>query len=126
MSRGIEAFDALYQAAQLLSTGKLEVTQLTYPSALQVNRRYLARSIPDSAKLVTLKSPKGTGKTQFLESVVSDAIATGQWVLVIGHRQLLSALCHRFSIPYRSQVVRHCAVLGYGLCVDSLHPESQA
>lgn len=88
MSRGIEAFDALYQAAQLLSNWQARsFTQLTYPSVLQVNRRYLGEiSIPDSAKLVTVKSPKGTGKTQFLESVVSDAIATGQWMLVIGHR----------------------------------------
>ncbi len=131
MSRGIEAFDALYQAAQLLSNWQARsFTQLTYPSALQVNRRYLGElSIPDSAKLVTVKSPKGTGKTQFLESVVSDAIATGQWVLVIGHRvQLVEALCHRFSIPYITEVRSDDtgAVLGYGLCVDSLHPESQA
>jgi hypothetical protein len=60
---------------------------------------------------------------------VHDALACGQWVLVVGHRvQLLEALCERFGIPYITEVrtSETGAVLGYGLCVDSLHPESQA
>ena len=105
-------------------------TRLTYPADVIVNRRYLGQvSIPDSASLVAIKSPKGTGKTKELESIVHDAIAGGQWVLVVGHRvQLLEALCHRFGIPYITEVrsSETGAVLGYGLCIDSLHPESQA
>ncbi len=104
--------------------------QLTYPADVIVNRRYLGQvSIPDSAQLVAIKSPKGTGKTYSLESVVHDALADGQWVLVIGHRvQLVEALCHRFGIPYITEVrsSETGAVLGLGLCTDSLHPESQA
>jgi len=47
----------------------------------------------------------------------------------VGHRvQLVEALCDRFGIPYITEVKSSetGAVLGYGLCVDSLHPESQA
>ena len=129
--RGAEAFDALYQAAQLLKNWQARsFAQLTYPAAFTVNRRYLGDiSIPDDAKLVAITSPKGTGKTQFLESVVSSALDRGQWVLVIGHRvQLVEALCHRFGIPYVTEVRSSSfgAALGYGLCIDSLHPGSQA
>lgn len=129
--RGAEALDALYQAAHLLENWQARsFSQLTYPAALTVERRYLGDiSIPDDAKLVALKSPKGTGKTQFLESVVSDTLARGQWVLVPGHRvQLVEALCHRFGIPYVTEVrsSETGAALGYGLCIDSLHPGSQA
>ena len=105
-------------------------TQLAYAPDILVNRRYLGEiSIPLAAQLVAVKSPKGTGKTHLLESVVTDAIANGQWVLVVGHRvQLVEALCHRFGIPYITEVrtSETGSVLGYGLCVDSLHPQSQA
>jgi len=117
-------------AASLETWSGRSYTQLTYPTDVTVNRRYLGEiSIPNSAQLVAIKSPKGTGKTHSLESVVGDALADGQWVLVVGHRvQLAEALCHRFGIPYITEVreSEFGAVLGYGLCVDSLHPESQA
>ncbi len=105
-------------------------TQLAYAPDILVNRRYLGEiPLPVAAQLVAIKSPKGTGKTHLLESVVAEAIANGQWVLVVGHRvQLVEALCHRFGIPYITEVrtSQTGAVLGYGLCVDSLHPQSQA
>lgn len=112
-----------------LWSGK-STTQLNYPADVTVNRRYLGEmNIPNWAQLVAIKSPKGTGKTKSLESVVSDALDLGQWVLVVGHRvQLLEALCERFGIPYITEVRSSDtgAVLGYGLCVDSLHPQSGA
>ncbi len=128
---GTDAFEQVYQSAQLLEVWQAKsFSQLTYPAALKVNQRYLSRiSIPEQAKLVALKSAKGTGKTQFLESVVSEAISNGQWVLVIGHRvQLVEALCYRFGISYVTEVrlSETGALMGYGLCIDSLHPTSQA
>jgi hypothetical protein len=128
---GTDAFEQVYQSAQLLEAWQARsFSQLTYGAALEVNQRYLdGISIPEQAKLVALKSPKGSGKTQFLESVVSEAIANGQWVLVIGHRvQLVEALCHRFGISYVTEVrsSETGALLGFGLCIDSLHPKSQA
>jgi hypothetical protein len=130
-AHGETAFDIVVSLAASLETWSgRSYTQLTYPADVSVNRRYLGEmNIPNSAQLVAIKSPKGTGKTHELESVVGDALALGQWVLVVGHRvQLVEALCHRFGIPYITEVrtSETGSVLGYGLCVDSLHPESSA
>lgn len=129
--QGADVFEQVYQSAQLLENWQARsFSQLTHRASLTVNRRYLGDiPIPSDARLVALRSAKGTGKTQFLESVVSDALARGQRVLVVGHRvQLVEALCHRFGIPYVTEVRTSAtgAILGYGLCIDSLHPESQA
>ncbi|MBR8833260.1 MAG: DUF3854 domain-containing protein [Stigonema ocellatum SAG 48.90 = DSM 106950] len=130
-AHGEVAFDTAYQTAVPLDTWKAQaLMRLTYLPDLQVNRRYLGElSIPEPAKLIGIKSPKGTGKTQFLESIVEQALARQQWVLVIGHRvRLVEALCQRFGINYITEVKDNPegALLGYGLCLDSLHPTSQA
>ncbi|MGL4880681.1 MAG: DUF3854 domain-containing protein, partial [Waterburya sp.] len=85
--------------------------------------------IPDTAKLICLKSPKDTGKTHLLEQIVQQAIRAGQWVLLLTHRiQLGEALCQRVGLPYLTEIktVEYGTVLGYGLCIDSLHPNSGA
>jgi len=128
---GQEAFDHAYQTAVPLDTWKAQsLMRLTYLPDLQVNQRYLEElSIPKHAKLIGIKSPKGTGKTQFLESIVEQALARQQWILVIGHRvRLVEALCQRFGINYITEVKdnQEGTHLGYGLCLDSLHPTSQA
>jgi hypothetical protein len=125
------AFDQAYQTAVPLDTWKAQsLTGLTYPPTIQINRRYLGElSIPEDAKLIGIKSPKGTGKTQWLETIVKEAIKRQKWVLVIGHRvRLVEALCQRFGLNYVTQIQdkETGARLGYGLCVDSLHPTSQA
>lgn len=130
-SHAQEAFDQAYQIAVPLDTWKAQsLMQLTYPDDLQVNSRYLGElPIPGDAKLIAIKSPKGTGKTQFLEGIVKQALARQQWVLVIGHRvRLVEALCQRFGLKYITEVKddQEAALLGYGLCIDSLHPNSQA
>ena len=86
-------------------------------------------SIPDNAKLICLKSPKGTGKTYLLEQIVDRATREGKWVLLLTHRiQLGEALCQRVGLPYLTEIktVEYGSVLGYGLCIDSLHPNSGA
>jgi hypothetical protein len=128
---GESLFDLVVNNATSLETWSAKsYKELNYPADVSVSRRYLGQvSIPNWAQLVAIKSPKGTGKTKSLESVVSDALENGQWVLVIGHRvQLVEALCDRFGIPYITEVKSSetGAVLGYGLCIDSLHPQSQA
>lgn len=128
---GAAAFEQVYQSAQILEVWRARsFTQLTYPAAQTVERRYLGQlSIPSHAKLVAIKSPKDTGKTRTLEGIVADAIASGQWVLVLTHRvQLGQALCQRFGVPYitETRTFEFGTVLGFGLCIDSLHPKSQA
>lgn len=86
-------------------------------------------NIPDDAKLICLKSPKGTGKTHLIEQIVNQATKEGKWVLLLTHRiQLGEALCQRVGLPYLTEIktVEYGTVLGYGLCIDSLHPNSGA
>lgn len=86
-------------------------------------------NIPNTAKLMGLKSPKGSGKTYLLEQIVDRAIKEGKWVLLLTHRiQLGEALCQRVGLPYLSEIktVEYGTILGYGLCIDSLHPNSGA
>ncbi len=131
VAQGTVAFEELYRTAPTLDNWRAQsFTQLTYPADLTIERRYFGEiSIPSSAQLVCLKGGKGTGKTQVLESIVSEALFNGQWVLVVGHRvQLVEALCARFGLPYVTEVRTSDTgkTLGYGLCLDSLHPQSQA
>ena len=124
VQHGAEAFHRAYRQALSLSTWLVQTSvQLTYKASIQVNRRYLGSltkaevrledeeagrqggwetaktspsplHIPDTAKLICLKSPKGTGKTHLLEQIVSRAISEGKWVLLLTHRiQLGEALC---------------------------------
>ncbi|MBE9117204.1 DUF3854 domain-containing protein [Lusitaniella coriacea LEGE 07157] len=106
-----------------------QYARLSYRPDVKLNQRYLDTPLPPSARLIALKSPKGTGKTEWLCQQAQEAIRNGQKVLVLTHRvQLGEALCQRFGIDYvtamRSSQTQ--GVLGYGLCVDSLHPHSQA
>ena len=130
-NHGVEAFDEAYNRAITAYQYQRKATAaLTYPIAQSVDRRYLGEiEIPESEKLVCLKAPKGTGKTETIASLVGDAIHTGQPVLVLTHRvQLGEALCNRFGVNYVTNLKDSDTgkTFGYGLCVDSLHPNSQA
>ncbi|MFM7572008.1 MAG: plasmid replication protein, CyRepA1 family, partial [Snowella sp.] len=129
--KGQEFFTEAYQTALPFDIWKAQgLSQLTYPADLEVHARYLPNlEIAENAQLVGIKSAKGTGKTQFIQTLVAQALAKHQPVLVIGHRvRLVEELCVRFGLPYITEVREHPLdqVLGYGLCVDSLHPNSQA
>ncbi len=106
------------------------LNSLTLSPHLELNSRYLPDiSIPTSAQLMAIKSAKGTGKTEFLAKIVKQAVANQQKVLVIGHRvKLVEELCQRFGLNYISKIIDNPAaqIYGYGLCIDSLHPQSQA
>jgi hypothetical protein len=105
-------------------------TLLTYPPSIALNQRFLEGLIaPIGEKLIVLKAPKGTGKTQWLTHEVAKAHDQGLRVLIITHRiQLGEALCDRFGVNYVTEVRTNETgdLLGYGVCVDSLHQQSQA
>ncbi len=157
VTHGAEAFHQAYNKALSLETWLVQTqVQLTYRANIRVERPYLGSlaskekeissnsshlpnspteglqdflNIPDTAKLIGLKSPKSSGKTFLLEQVVEQAIGEGKWVLLLTHRiQLGEALCQRVGLPYLTQIktVEYGTVLGYGLCIDSLHPKSGA
>jgi hypothetical protein len=126
--KGVAYFESVYENAVSLETWKANSwRRLTYDCQEVVDCCYLPDlTIPDDEKLIGLKSAKGTGKTKLLEKVVSQAIANRQKVLVIGHRvQLVKALCLRFGLSYLTEAPKSNE-LGYGLCIDSLHPHSLA
>ncbi|MEH2166624.1 MAG: plasmid replication protein, CyRepA1 family [Nostoc sp.] len=131
VAKGQPAFDALYNTAVALELWEIKLfTLLTYPPSIALNQRFLGQLlVPEGEKLIILKAPKGTGKTEWLATEVAKAHDQGRRVLIITHRiQLGEALCNRFSVNYVTEV--HTSetgtLLGYGVCVDSLHQESQA
>ncbi|MGL5872975.1 MAG: plasmid replication protein, CyRepA1 family [Xenococcaceae cyanobacterium] len=131
-THGVDAFNcALNDAKSLDNWLAWRVSsQLTYSVSCRLNKRYLGDfSPPPSAKLVALKAPKGTGKTEWLTKQVQMALDRGQPALILTHRvQLGQALCNRFGTPYVTELKdsEFGKTLGYGLCVDSLHPNSMA
>ena len=131
VAKGREAFDALYNTSVALELWEIKLfTLLTYPPSIALNQRFLAQLlVPEGEKLIILKAPKGTGKTEWLATEVAKAHDQERRVLIITHRiQLGEALCNRFGVNYVTEVRTNetGTLLGYGVCVDSLHQESQA
>jgi hypothetical protein len=104
---------------------------LTHPAAWECNQRYL--DIPYHSGLVGVKSPKGTGKTYDLIKLIAQTHAQGRKVLLLTHRIVLGrAICKAVGIPWIEEMNSDAErktegkAMGFGLCVDSLHPLSQA
>lgn len=132
VARGKDCFYKVYKARLPLSRFNLaSLLDLSKYRPLKVNERYLSESLipPDLAQIIGLRSPKGTGKTEWLARQIQKLIREGKPVLVITHRiQLAKALCSRFGIDHIEEIKSSetVGILGYGLCIDSLHPNSQA
>jgi hypothetical protein len=110
---------------------KKKAWALTHPVAWECNQRYL--DIPYHSGLVGVKSPKGTGKTYDLIKLIAQAHAEGRKVLLLTHRIVLGrAICKAVGIPWIEEMNSdddrelEGKAMGFGLCVDSLHPLSQA
>jgi hypothetical protein len=129
--QGSSYFDQAYEKALSYEIWQAQsLNRLTYAPSLTLQNRYLPDlDIPEQTQFVAIQSPKGTGKTRCLENIVKQAIARHQPVLVIGHRvRLVQELCQRFGLGYISDLKENPVgqLRGYGLCIDSLHPQSQA
>jgi hypothetical protein len=130
VAHGEEEFDLLYNKAPDYRIYQFNRGwQLTKTPTLTLNVRYLGDLPTPTTGPVFIYSGMGTGKTKRLEPIAQDAIASGRRVLVITHRvELGRAICNAVGVPW----VEECKgsvegkTLGYGLCVDSLHPLSQA
>ena len=129
-ARGQDCFYDLYKARLPLSKFNLKsFLDLSKYSPLRVNQRYLDDNLvpPENAQIIALRSPKGTGKTEWLAKIVKQAIYTGQRVIILSHReQLAIALASRFGVDYRTELRTSITkgVFGYALCIDSLHPHA--
>lgn len=114
-----------------------QLKELTYPVDQKLNRRYLLNQDnpndtlpPTDAQLIGVRSPKGTGKTHWMAWYTSPLLSSGEKrILLLTHRiQLSTQTADRLCIPYVTDV-KDCEtknLLGMGLCIDSLHPNSQA
>ncbi|MBS3030826.1 MAG: DUF3854 domain-containing protein [Dolichospermum sp. DET50] len=79
-------------------------------------------------KIIGVKSPKGTGKTEGLKPLVDKLVSEGYSVYLISHRiQLCQALCTRLGVPYVDDVINGKADRnkGFGVVVDSLHGQGK-
>jgi Domain of unknown function (DUF3854) len=129
---GVDAFTEAFKSRQSIDNHQLndafsiaDLTQLT------VDVRYLNPTVrPDDIrdKIIALKSAKGTGKTEVIYEYIKPDIDRGRSVLIITHRiQLAKELARRLGIDHISEVRDETGgLMGYALCADSLHPESQA
>ncbi|MBW4495740.1 MAG: DUF3854 domain-containing protein [Oscillatoria princeps RMCB-10] len=99
---------------------------LSHP-AQHICRRYLGdiRDMLRAGTINAIKSHKGTGKTHSLKTIVAENTARGTRTLLLTHRIVLGqAICDRVGLPW-IQELKQCqegGLLGFGLCVDSLHP----
>lgn len=129
---GVDCFHTLYNNRLPLSKfNLLALLSLSRYNPLKVNERYLSDNLvpPEDAQIIGLRSPKGTGKTEWLSRQTHKLIRTGKPALVLTHRiQLAKDLCTRFGIDHIEDIgsSETGGILGYGLCIDSLHPNSQA
>jgi hypothetical protein len=133
IAKGADHFVERYSKALSFEDWQADrLYELSYKPALRLDSstKYIGDfAPPSSAKLICLKAPKGSGKTEWLVKVCASAQSMGQKVLVITHRQQLGqALCSRFGIDYVSELKNSNTkgVFGFGLCFDSLRPSSKA
>ena len=131
---GAETYHQTFTERQSLDSwqlsGDFDISQL--PQTV-VNTRYLDPLVrPDdlAGKLIAIKSAKNTGKTKnYIAKLTAPELDKGRAVLVITHRiQLAKALALDVGINHISQVKASeiGSLQGYSLCIDSLHPTSQA
>lgn len=130
VAKGREAFDDLYKSAVDFEYWQARQSyRLTYKADLRLNQRYLETLPFPASGLVAIKSAKNTGKTTALKPLIHQAMRSGRPILVITHRiQLGRNICSRIGVDWieKLQQSETRGLLGYGLCVDSLHPTSQA
>jgi len=100
--------------------------QLSRKVNLSLTQRYLGDILTDiPQKIIGVKSPKGTGKTESLKPLVEKLSNEGYGIYLVSHRiQLCQALCNRLNIPYVDDIGRDRSQ-GFGVVVDSLHGDGK-
>lgn len=103
---------------------------------IYINQKYLTdenkNALPrikeaiNNHKIIGLKAPKGSGKTEAIADIVGDYQYTGTKCLVLSHRrQLMGELSRRFGIANAMNMHGNIeGKLGLALCIDSLHEKS--
>lgn len=127
-NRGENALHAAIATAKPVLT--TPYSQLSGERHLLLNERYLpAFPIPDTHRLIGVRAPKGTGKTEWLSQALAPYIAQGRKILIVLHRvQLCAAISFRTGVPTLDQIGGNPDLqsVGLTLCFDSLHSLSKA
>lgn len=126
-AQGGDAFERLFYNSVPINSHK-RFSRLPFVPNHVFDRRYIGDlPIPAGAKLIGVKSPKGSGKTYMLRKMVDDAFAANRKVLLLTHRvQLGQSICNSIGLPWVTELREFGGYQGMGLCVDSLHKDSQA
>ncbi|MFN9687210.1 MAG: plasmid replication protein, CyRepA1 family [Cyanobacteriota bacterium] len=90
---------------------------------------YLGKTItlPEGKRLVAIRAPMGSGKTDWIAKVVAHYQHEGIRVVLITHRRSLGAACAgKIGLPWAEEAAPGSDLrqTGIALCVDSLHPGS--
>jgi hypothetical protein len=130
LARGEEAFEKLYDSALPLVLWQTSLfKQLSHEPDVVISTKYLGNvSVPDDAKLVVFKAPKGSGKTAAISALCEEAYKKRQPVIVLTYREQLGReLARRFKLPYKTEIHQtpEGKLYGFALCVDSAHPQSE-
>ncbi|MDJ0578355.1 MAG: DUF3854 domain-containing protein, partial [Xenococcaceae cyanobacterium MO_234.B1] len=132
VAHGSEVFRKIYEQKYSLAYflfREYQEKKLNLAADQKQTERYIKNFDSKNVPIVGIKAPKGTGKTELLTQKVAEARDNNQLALVITHRiQLARTLCDRFGIDHIEEIrlSETGGVLGYGLCVDSLHAKSKA
>jgi hypothetical protein len=92
-----------------------------------LNERYLPKSISLHEGITFMKSPKGSGKTEWLAEIVKYCRSANQSILLIGHRQsLIQGISKRLDLTCYfyvegGQVKNDTPDSYYAICADSVH-----
>lgn len=129
VAQGPSAFDIAYEIAVPFEAEIVRrQTRLKIAPDFVLNQRYIGDlSAYEDKKWVAIRAPKGTGKSHALIKIISEKLRAGTPVILITHRvQLGEELSERLGVPYISDLGPQGQMLGFGLCIDSLHPGSKA
>ena len=125
----IAAFDTIVSTSPTFESWQAwQAWRLTHPAQVKLNQPYLGDIEYPRSGLACIKSAKGTGKTTALRSLITTAQESNRKMLVITHRiQLGKSICQSLGLPWVTEKGPEVQVVeGFGLCIDSLHPHSQA
>jgi hypothetical protein len=126
-SKSLEEWDVESSEGQLL-----EFDDNRTPTGVHFICQQFLSPIETTASVVLIRSPKGTGKTEWLRKIVDRAKAAKQSILLIGHRQsLIMATAERLGLaPYiiiqaepndeSSTVLPVDPTNHYAICLDSV------
>jgi hypothetical protein len=127
-----EIIDACQPIAIIQNRQAQKYYKLSHSKTL--NCQYLPDNLLlSSHRLIAIKSPKGTGKTEILKPLIQKAQAEGITVLDCSHRcQLAMAHSQRLGIPYIDSLNRNRSSAfdkfldGFSFVIDSLHEQGKA